>query len=375
MKKSLAMAVLIALLIPQAFALRTGDRATEVQGTFVRGFSFRFVPINSEQRKNGKIKVLICFNAWLESSREFVPLISQLAQKYEKTVKFMMATSDGRPDTERFAKDFPDLKVSIAGSAKTSVDQYMSGSMLYPKAFVIDKAGTIVWDGEVIDLVEALERITSGKFDLEKNKKLSKLVDELQTAMRSGDEQTGSRAAEEILKIEPGHSAAIRLRTFMLESINRNKDAYLLLEQQKKLLPKSNKIHLYMLDFVLRHEEFGDCCTMVLRGLDGSDAQRPQKMMMLWRALLARPLDPVLLSYGCESTAAYVQADAASAFPKEERRLLLTLRALLAYRTGNLAQAVNFQTQAIAIPGVEEDPVLKALLDYYSTAMRLGAVK
>jgi thiol-disulfide isomerase/thioredoxin len=173
MKLPLSLVLSLATL---AFATATpaaelGDAAKPLDVTaWVKG-----KPVNLAAAKGKQVVVVEFWATWCPPCRASIPHLTALQKKF-KDVAFVGVSDEDESTVKKFVAkmgDKMDYTVAVDGDKKTE-EAYMGafGIDSIPHAFIVDKAGRIVWHGHPMgDLEKTLDEIVAGKFDLEKSKK------------------------------------------------------------------------------------------------------------------------------------------------------------------------------------------------------------
>ncbi len=252
-----AVAVLFAAAILPARALRTGDEAVELDVAFLSNGPLSLLSGGTEGRQAGQLKVLVILRADAGVGANLLPSLYDLQVRFPD-IKIVALC----PDAEESAKALfsllpnPNFATAVDRSRRTTA-QYMGKSIVFPKAFVIDHRGRIIWDGEVVDLEEMLESFAGGTYDESRQRKISPALEELQSRMRSGEDRMAEYAMQRVLEQDPANAAALRLRIFMLENTGRDDEAWQLLSRQIRSKPQARRLYLMRLDFASRHPVYG----------------------------------------------------------------------------------------------------------------------
>ncbi len=153
-------------------------------------------PVDLESGKGKNIYVVEFWATWCGPCRASIPRMSELQKKYKDQGVIVIGVSidedekrQTRDRVESFVAELNDAMgyaVALDDTAKTTEDAYMDGFMFdgIPTAFVIDKAGKVVWGGQAGDaegggvswaaLDKALEEIIADKYDLAAAQKADK---------------------------------------------------------------------------------------------------------------------------------------------------------------------------------------------------------
>ncbi len=188
MKLLLSSAVSLAAILaltPLAPAAELGDAAKPLRiSEWVKG-----KPVDLAGTKGKQIVVVEFWATWCPPCRASIPHLTEMQKKFKDVVFVGISDEDASTVKKFVAKmgDKMDYTVAVDDDRKTSA-AYMEAFGIdgIPHAFIVDKAGRIVWHGHPMDNLEkSLEEVVGGKFDLEKSKKRAaarKKLEEFKTA-------------------------------------------------------------------------------------------------------------------------------------------------------------------------------------------------
>ena len=188
MKLLLSSAVSLAAILaltPLAPAAELGDAAKPLRiSEWVKG-----KPVDFAAAKGKQIVVVEFWATWCPPCRASIPHLTEMQKKFKDVVFVGISDEDASTVKKFVAKmgDKMDYTVAVDDDRKTSA-AYMEAFGIdgIPHAFIVDKAGRIVWHGHPMDNLEkSLEEVVGGKFDLEKSKKRAaarKKLEEFKTA-------------------------------------------------------------------------------------------------------------------------------------------------------------------------------------------------
>ncbi len=344
---SLPTVLLLALSGAPLYALRPGDPAEELAVKWIRGVPLAVLPPAKEEQKTGELKAVVFLLTRATNTPETLNLLNQLRRTYAGSVRFAVVTPDREADAVQLLAAFPDFSLPFGIDEKRKLTaQYMNGSLLYPMAFVIEPEGRILWNGEAVDLGEMLEAWRMKKFDPALQKRLSPMLDELQTLLRENNDRRMAQLVASILKSDPGNAAALRLRVFVLENSGRIAEAYRLIESQIEEKPQLVRLYFSALDLAARHSELGPRAAEVADRYFKAVSGNPDSDNLMSYLLLSRhPEDPAALR-----EALRLLQRALSTLPKEAspalRGSVSTTRALLEWRLGRPETALKLQQEA-----------------------------
>ena len=221
-------------LSPQALAADLGDAAKPLQiAEWVKG-----KPVDLAAAKGKQIVVVEFWATWCPPCRASIPHLTEMQKKF-KDIAFVGVSDEDVSTVKKFVAkmgDKMDYTVAVDKDKKTG-EAYMGafGIDSIPHAFIVDKAGRIVWQGHpMVDLEKTLDEIASGKFDLEKSKRRGdarKKIEEFEAAaMRDPNdpklEEMGKKLEAldaDLGGIEPGEkfSAAEVLKAVKFQALAR----------------------------------------------------------------------------------------------------------------------------------------------------------
>ncbi len=238
-------------------ALRTGDKAAALQVNSLAGGAFS--PLKDADAPEDTLKILVFAQVRTPSGRDAAQILSAMRKFYAgKPLGMALVAVDSSSEVSFFLRDYPGLPYAVMhDETQHSASEYLGPKPLLPKCYVINKSGRIIWDGEVIDLPEMLEKFYSGRYNASVQEKIAPYIDELQLLLRGGDDRRAAELTDKILKKDPGNSAALRMRLFMLENTQRQDEAWKLLEHEIALHGDVRRNYLVAFDFIRRYSAYG----------------------------------------------------------------------------------------------------------------------
>ncbi len=358
-----------------AFALRPGDPVEELKVKWIQGGPLAVLPPKNPDPKAPEYKAVVFLLTRSANRDETLNLLNYLRRTHAGAVRFAVVTPDREEDAAAMLKARPDftLPVGVDGDRRIT-SQYMSGSLLFPMAFLFDREGEIVWNGEAVDLDEVLQACRSGSFNRKVQPKLAPLLDELQALLRDNNERRMESVVDSILALDPGNPAALRIRMFVLESNGRADEARKLIDAQIAAIPSRERLYFAALDLLSRHPVPGRLEALVGRYWESVGKNPAADNAMAWQLLNTMPGDPVALA-AARRLAARAAAAPAGSIP--ERAALAATRALLEYRLGRPAEALKLQQESTALwkqaqlPEAEADSAAREA--FYRTVLSLAA--
>ena len=163
----LALSVGALLTLPVA-ALELGDAAPDLSvAGVVKG-----EPVKSDLSDLGEVYVVEFWATWCGPCRQSIPHLTDLQEKYKDKGVRVIGFSD---ETEEQVKGFVDdmgeqMEYTVAiDKGKKTWETYAEpfGVTGIPHAFVVDRSGTLVWQGHpMAGLDEVVEKVVAGNYDL-----------------------------------------------------------------------------------------------------------------------------------------------------------------------------------------------------------------
>lgn len=146
--------------------LSIGDAAPELDLTYwLKGREI-------ESFRKDDITVLVFWASWSMPSRNIVPVLSSLQERYRRDDVSIVVISDERPQTlVKFLAEpgwYDTMGFSIATDPKRSTQRaYMEAAALgsIPSAFLIGRDGRVDWIGHPRDLAAPLDAVVKGAWD------------------------------------------------------------------------------------------------------------------------------------------------------------------------------------------------------------------
>lgn len=354
--KKMLLFLLFSVVLSQLSALSIGDQAIELKSRYYNGkiFKAKFYMVDAKNQKKLKIVVFarLLANDFLNSEA----LIENIGTRKNTAVAF--ATPD-EAEIAPFMKLKPSFKYPLLFD-RNAHDKYMENNIIYPRAFVINYENKIIWDGELIDLPFMLDKFESGKYDLEKNRRINRYLNDMQNALRSGSEYQLDRAAREILAIEPGNLGCLRLRLFAFENSNRADEAWKFLDEFRSKYPQEKNLYMLQIDMGARYPEFAAQAANTGRKFVANKlGNNEDRLLLAWMFLSRYEFNINALECGEELLK---MIDEKSFKIAGMRALFFRAEALALYKRGKLADAVAKQKRSCEISASPEN---RKILEYY----------
>ena len=344
MKKIIVLFMVLLCAVP-AFALRSGDAAQEpLQVRWLAGAPFRFAQPESKENE-GKLSIAVFLLCRARQTPATVMMLENLAARYGRKVNIAIITPDSSSDLAALLKAVPVKSISAGVDEERKLTaNFMAGSLLYPMAFVSDSRGRLLWNGEAVDLGEMAGRYFDGTFNAKAAKEIAPMLDELHTCLRDNDDRKMNRLVRDILALEPGNAAALRMRLFSLEQRNRKLEAWQLISSALENAPSVARLYFTAVDLLLREPAFSGQLEKILVSF-GRNISDPEAGALMAYTLCERT------SY--DTAAIRGAAKLLAKCRKEEFRthsslaLFYAAKAACAYKLCRLDEAVKEQTLCV----------------------------
>ena len=339
---------MLSLPLFSAFALRSGDKSVELTGVkWLTGSPLRmYFSERSDGRAEYRAVVFLLTHSG--NSADTLRMLEQLALRYRDLLRIAVVTPDPESDARMLLKAVPEYSSAFGIDRERKLtQQYMAGSMLYPMAFVTGPGGVIVWNGEAVDLPEMLESAVKSPVDVDRQQKISGMIDELQVMMRGNDNRRMGILASRIFDLDPGNAAAMRMRLFVLENSGRIPEAWKLVQEQLEAAPRKARIYYTAFDMMSRYpqlrRELAGVTAQFRKNISDPDAYD----FAVWTLLGRFDFDSAALA---GAAALYGDSLRLSRNMKRSSDSLAghySSGALLAARLGDLKKAVELQGRAL----------------------------
>lgn len=356
------------------FALQVGEPAVDLEyDRWLVGDPTSILWNASQSNPSGEepLRVVALFGTYLPLSEQMMPILNSLQLRYQERGLKIIAMSPEPPETvERFLEKFDvfDIKFNVATDRESKTTLTYAGQRpVLPKAFIIGKENQVLWSGELEELSEVLESIYSGTYDIEVQKKISPMLEALETALRSGRAAEIEKKTSEIFEIDPANSTALRARLFLYESANSPDKAWDFLDSVRRDHREISKFYYLQLELASRYASFFDRTPdLVKEYLENFPNLPGETASIAWMLLSKNDFSADLL----DAAAIAVNALDSMEIPPEREASCNAARALLAYRLGKLDAAVAFQKKAVTAAGSESERNMMENIEHYYQAVQ-----
>lgn len=162
-------------------------------------------PVDLAAAKGKQIVVVEFWATWCPPCRTSIPHLTELQKKFkDKDVVFVGVTDEAAGVVKPFVQkmgDNMDYVVAIDQDGQTSKGYMRAyGQNGIPTAFVVDKAGNVVWVGHpMADLERTLDAVVAGTYDMKAAQRRAEGMELLQQFFMSAQQEKPDQAALEKL--------------------------------------------------------------------------------------------------------------------------------------------------------------------------------
>lgn len=180
----LAAALIGGLAVNSLAAAELGMDAPELGvARFIKG-----PPVRLSDGQGKKAYVVEFWATWCGPCRTSIPHLTKLQKRFEKDVTFIGISDETEAKVRPFVKDMGDkMDYTVAiDDNRNTYGKYMTAFKQggIPTAFVVDKAGKIVWVGHpMAELDKVLEKVVAGTFDVQAHKAAAAKAAEMEKNM------------------------------------------------------------------------------------------------------------------------------------------------------------------------------------------------
>ena len=323
-----------------------------------------------------KLFAIVFWGTWSSPCRDAIPLLSYLQKKYrDKGLKVIAVTREDEGTVTKFIEaNMTALSFGIVlDDQSISTLTYMGESRIFPKVFIIGNGNQLVWSGEAIDLPTVLDKFYNGRFNLSKQREISKLTQELQIAMMQSKNDMVRSIAQRILEIDPEDGFAFRTTMFAYESDEKIDEAIQFLSKMIKDNPLIARFNFIKIDFIARYPAFSKELLPTAEAFLINFANSPDELNNLAWALADRfPYLPGTLEIAWKAADKACKAVEKNGSDEQKSACFNTM-ALIYYKCGMLQQAIDTQKKVSALlkdnTAVQKNSA--ASLAYYESALKL----
>ncbi|MDD5727439.1 MAG: redoxin domain-containing protein [Victivallales bacterium] len=357
--KKLSLAVLLTATVFSAFsglALQTGDKAVplKVSQWLKNGPVLLNTGKKIPKNRQKNLFVLVLWGTWSPSCREAVPMLVYLQNKYRaEHLQIIAVSRETKTVIQKFLTEYPQINYTVAvDDHSLTTLNYLGESRLLPRLYIIDAENQILWDGEIADLATILKKIYNGTYDLNTQRQISHLQQEMEAALRSGSTKQTIELSDKILQLDPENGFAVRMRLFIYENNRQPDRAWDFLNSRLDKTPDNTMLYFIKLDFISRFPQYAQYAAGLadeIRQRFHSNAQMLNNMA--WGLLTRFPFDGEVLKPAAECTRRALELTAADKADKALYASCLNTMALVYYRCGMIKKALTAQREVSRLAG------------------------
>lgn len=328
-----------------------------------------------DKNADKKLFAIVFWGTWSSPCREAVPLLMYLQKKYrDQGLKVIAVTREDENTVTKFIESNPTMNFGIVlDDQSISTLTYMGESRIFPKVFIIGNGNQIIWSGEAIDLPTVLDKFYTGRFNLSKQREISKLTQELQIAMMQSKNEMVRSIAQRILEIDSEDGFAFRTMMFAYENDEKTDEAIQFLSKMIKENPKIARFNFIKIDFIARYPAFTKELLPAAETFLVNFADNPDQLNNLALTLTDRfPYLPGTLEIAWKAADKACHAVEKNGTEEQKSACLNTL-ALIYYKCGMLQKAIDTQKEVSSLlkdnAAVQKNSA--ASLAYYESALKL----
>ena len=220
MKKSLLtiLAVLLAFAAP-ALSLDIGDKALPISAeSWVTG-----AEVDPTAADGKTIYLVEVWSVTCPPCVQTIPILNDLQKRYaDQGFKIVSFTSDSLEEVEPFLEEHPMEYSSFIDKDGETTINYMAADNrnTIPHAFMFDKDGNLIWEGNPLDnLEERLKSVLNGEYTLDKAVAIRDARENLQDAFSGQDVSGMIKALEELERLEPDNGQYYQVHYRILTEI------------------------------------------------------------------------------------------------------------------------------------------------------------
>jgi thiol-disulfide isomerase/thioredoxin len=351
------------------FALKIGDKAPDLNvKEWIKG-----TPIKLAQGRGKNIFVVEFWATWCPPCKASIPHLDKLQKMYKKNGLIVIGISNENPDVvKKFVarQKSMDYRIAIDNSKKTS-SIYMGQNSGIPQAFIINKAGIVVWSGHPMSMDKVLEQVIAGKFDSKKAAKQMEVNLKLQKALKTRDLKSALKIVDDALKVYPKDAQYISLKAYLLFSTKQPKQALAFIDQKLAVDNKNSRLYqikMFILQKLNKDKELQALYSQYIKAFSDKPAlmvgvARQQLTQKFGNADLAIALKAATLAYNNKKTT------------PDQKSFAADTLARCYYMIGRVDKAIEIQKiayQLLKKAKSRNAEKAKKTLNYYIQAHLLG---
>jgi len=336
----MAAAVLVLVAGPALQAAEVGDKAPALSiAEWIKGG-----PVTLADGKGKTIYVVEFWATWCGPCKDSIPHLTQLQKEFADKGVVIIGVTDEEPQEVKdwiaeVGKPGPNqikMEYTVAADSgrKTSAAFKSRLQRGIPHAYVVDKTGTIVWNGHPMNGLDGvLTRVVAGTFDPKLEQKKRDLRQKAIMAFQQRQVDQFVAHVDQMIAADINDPESYRLKIAGLDAARRPDDAQKVRADMATIFDKDSDV----LTELAWHYATTEALT----------ARRPAKAVKL--------------------------AKKAVALTKSKDAQVLHTLARAYYTVCNLAKAIETQKQAVALASGDEKETTQAALDYYLGVQKAAA--
>ncbi|MDD2404323.1 MAG: redoxin domain-containing protein [Victivallaceae bacterium] len=358
--------LILLLAVMPLYAVRIDEKAPDLKvKKWLLGSTPDFLASKSELATSKKLTVVVCWGTWLTGPRDVTPVFDRLQREFGKSGMNTVFIS-GEPEdlVAAFIADRPGFSCRVGlDENELTLHAYLGNSRMFPRAFLIDPRGVVIWSGEAVDAESIIRLWFDGKFDSSKSVKLGKLYEDLEVMLRSRMNKDIEKKTDEILKLNPNDGFALRVRLFYYDVAKKTDEAIRFLDEYSQKNPDNLSIYLAAFNLLNRTDPIDADTVMKFAGRGRqSFQQNPDALQTIVETLLVSfPYLPGTLEFSAQIIEQIPQNNASA----------LAVAALFYYKSGRPEIAVEKQRRAVSMMKQLEKTAASEMLKYYESALKM----
>ena len=206
--------------------------------------------------KDGTVYVLEFWATWCGPCLRAMPHLSELQTHYGDKVHFIGITDEDAETVERFLKrkrgdgtwaDVIGYTLAVDKEQQTNVNYMGAAGLLgIPRSFIINQQGQLAWVGLPTDMVQPLQQIVSGTFDIESAAASFQIQQQLDVPLANRDFAAALDVLTQYLQDHPEDVKYGRMKLDML-----------------LILERSDELAAYAADFLKIHRDSGPLLNVI----------------------------------------------------------------------------------------------------------------
>ena len=205
--------VVSVFIFTESFALDVGDDAPDLHiARWIRGKPILDFP-DSDEISNVKAIIVFFWATWNNTSPRLLEFASQMDELYKDDGLVIIGISKEAPSkVKNFLDKIENINFSLGiDDQAETYDEYMVATEGVPIFFIFKKDGELVWKGPPFEVDRVISRVLSGTFDIENQRKIERLRDDIKTSSHLFDDHNRVKIAHKTLKIDPTDEVAVNI--------------------------------------------------------------------------------------------------------------------------------------------------------------------